>query len=166
MIAIPDLIRMLSIENQLIHDQTAGLTQADTLLQPQPSGNCMNWVLGHTLESQLTFLKVLGSSLPGGEPPLDQAGLDRYRRHSDPITGEGPGVWELERLLAGHDLVFAANTARLGQMADPDFAQEIQHNDRLVTRGWRVLFLHFHYTYHVGQLELLRQMAGHTEKVV
>ena len=92
--------------------------------------------------------------------------MERYRRHSDPVAGEGQGVWELERLLAGHDQVFAALTARLGQMSDLDFAQEIQHNDRLVTRGWRVFFLHFHYTYHVGQLELLRQLAGRTEKIV
>ncbi len=65
-----------------------------------------------------------------------------------------------------HDQVFAALTARLGQMSDSDFAQEIPHRDRMVTRGWRTFFLHFHYTYHVGQLELLRQMAGHTEKLV
>ena len=161
MLPIPDFIRMLSIENQLIHDQTAGLSQAETLLQPQPSGNCMNWVLGHTLESQLTLLQALG-----GEPPLDPASLERYQRHSDPITGEEAGVWDLERLLDGHDRVFAALTARLGQMSDSDFAQEIPHRERMVRRGWRAFFLFFHYTYHVGQLELLRQMAGHTEKIV
>jgi len=161
MIAVQDFIRMLSIENTLIHNQTEGLSQADTLIQPQPSGNCMNWVLGHLLESQITLLKVLG-----GEEPFTVAELERYRRESDPITGAEPGMLTLERLVADHDLVYAAITARLEEMTDADFAVEIQHGERKVTRGWRVFFLHFHYTYHIGQLELLRQLAGRVEKIV
>ena len=58
MITKADLIKMLVIENNLIHDQTNGLNQADTLIQPQ-GGNCMNWVLGHLLESQIIMLKAL-----------------------------------------------------------------------------------------------------------
>jgi hypothetical protein len=34
MFTIPDLIRLLAIENQLIHNQTGGLSQADTLIRP------------------------------------------------------------------------------------------------------------------------------------
>lgn len=28
---------------------TAGLSHEDSLVQPQPAGNCLNWVLGHIL---------------------------------------------------------------------------------------------------------------------
>ncbi len=161
MITPQELIRLLGIENNLIHEQTAGLSQADALLQPQPTGNCMNWVLGHMLDSQITLLQVLG-----GASPLDGAELQRYKTDSVPITGEGPGVLSLERLLAGHDQVFAAITTRLGEMEESAFVEEIPHRDRLVARGWRVFFLHFHYTYHLGQLELLRQLAGHGDKIV
>jgi uncharacterized damage-inducible protein DinB len=161
MIAISDFVRMLSIENELIHDQTNGLSQAETLVQPQPSGNCMNWVLGHLLESQISMLKALG-----GESPIDAQELERYRRESDPIAGEDPGVLPLERLLEGHDQVHAAIITCLNAMTDADFDQEIQQGERKVKRGWRVFFLHFHYTYHVGQLELLRQLAGRTEKII
>jgi hypothetical protein len=59
MLPLPDLIRMVSTENQLVHDQTAGHSQAETLLQPRPSGNCINWVLRHTLERQLELLRQL-----------------------------------------------------------------------------------------------------------
>ena len=32
--------------------------------------------------------------------------------------------------------------------------------------GEGTVFLHFHYTYHVGQLEVLRQLAGKTDKLI
>jgi hypothetical protein len=152
---------MLKIENNLIHEQTNGLSQHDTLIQPEPSGNCMNWVLGHLLDSQITMLSLLG-----GESPVEPAVLERYRRESEPILVEGEGVLELQTLLAGHDQVFASITTQLNEMTEADFEQEIQQGERRMTRGWRVFFLHFHYTFHIGQLELLRQMAGKTDKII
>jgi uncharacterized damage-inducible protein DinB len=161
MLTPPDFIRLFSIENELIKNQTEGLTQADTLIQPQPSGNCMNWVLGHILESQIMMLAVLG-----GTSPVDPAELVIYKRESEPITGEIPGIHQLDWLLNGLDAVHNALVARLAEMKEADFAREIQQGERKFTLGWRFLFLHFHYTYHVGQLELLRQLAGHSDKIV
>lgn len=161
MITIADLSKMLNIEHELIHDQTNGLKQADTLIQPQPGGNCMNWILGHLLESQISMLKALG-----GNSPIDQDSLARYQRNSEPITKDGEGVLKLEEVLDGLDKVHAAITNRLTEMSEADFEVEIQQGERKVIRGWRVFFLHFHYTYHIGQLEQLRQLAGKTEKII
>ncbi len=161
MITIQDFLRMLSNEQNVIKMQTQGLTQADALVQPQPGGNCMNWVLGHTLDNQVTLLKLLG-----GEPPIQDPELAIYQRESAPIRSDGPGVLPLERLLEYHNQVQERLAARLADMDDADFAKEIQFRDRTTTLGWRVFFLHFHYTYHIGQLELLRQLAGKTEKVI
>lgn len=161
MISIGDFSKMLTIESNLIKAQTAGLAQADTLIQPSPGGNCMNWVLGHTLESLLEMLELLG-----GEAPLDRLALSTYRRESEPVRGDGPGVWTLEALLDGHARVQAALAARLSQMSEADFAAEVRFGERVMTLGWRAFFLHFHHTYHVGQLEMLRQLAGRTEKII
>jgi hypothetical protein len=161
MLTPSDFIRLFSIENDLIKSQTEGLTQADTLIQPQPTGNCMNWVLGHILENQITMLTVLG-----GASPVDPAALIIYKRESDPITKDQTGVHQLEWLLNGIDALHNALVACLAEMNDADFAREIQQGERKFTVGWRFLFLHFHYTYHVGQLELLRQLAGHSDKIV
>ncbi len=161
MLTPQDFIRLFTIDNNLIKDQTEGLSQADTLIQPQPSGNCMNWVLGHILESQVTLLTVVG-----GTSPIDPAELDIYQRGSDPITGGRPGVLPLEYLVEKIDAVHTALVARLAEMDAADFSREIQQGERKYTLAWRFLFLHFHYTYHVGQLELLRQLAGRSEKVV
>lgn len=161
MFTIQDFTRLLSIEHTMIHTQTEGLTQADTLIQPKPSGNCMNWVLGHLLDNQITLLTLVGK-----ESPVDPVLLERYLRDSEPVISDGPGVLTLERLLDGLDLVQAALIARLGEMSDADFRREIEFRGRTITVGWRVLFLNFHFTYHVGQLELLRQLAGRSEKLV
>jgi uncharacterized damage-inducible protein DinB len=161
MIKIPDLKRMLKMENSLIHEQTNGLSQEDSLVQPPSGGNCMNWVLGHLLDNQITLLNLLG-----GQPPFDPARLERYRRESDPIRAQEEGVLELNQLLTDHDQVLVAISTRLGEMSETDFDQEILQGERRVTVGWRLFFLHFHYTYHLGQLELLRQMAGKTEKII
>ena len=64
MITIRDLQRILEMENEIIHDQTAGLSQADSLLQPQPGGNCLNWVVGHLLTNQLEIIDAIGGAVP------------------------------------------------------------------------------------------------------
>ena len=161
MFTIQDFTRLLSIEHTMIHTQTEGLTQADTLIQPKPSGNCMNWVLVHLLDNQITLLTLLGK-----ESPVDPVLLERYLRDSEPVISDAPGVLTLQRLLDGLDLVQAALIARLGEMSDADFTREIEFRGRTITVGWRVLFLNFHFTYHVGQLELLRQLAGRSEKLI
>jgi hypothetical protein len=161
MLSTQDFIRLFSLEHNLIKMQTNDLTQADTLLQPDPSGNCMNWVLGHLLDNQIALLELLGAS-----SPVDPTQLALYQTESSPITAEGPGVLPLERLLEYHDTVQERLVARLVEMSDADFAREVQFRDRTTTLGWRLFFLQFHYTYHIGQLELLRQMAGKMEKLI
>ncbi len=161
MITIPDLIRMLDIQHGLIHRQTEGLTQADSLIQPQPSGNCMNWVLGHTLWYYISFLELLDA-----ESPIQPSEIEAYQRESSPITGEGPGVLSLARLLEYHDQVHSALIKRLPEMDEADFSRQIESQGRSYTLGWRVFFIIFHNSYHIGQLELLRQMAGRTDKVI
>lgn len=161
MIPISDFVRLLKIENELIHQQTDGLTQAETLIQPQPSGNCMNWVLGHLLDTQLEMLSVLG-----GNPPAGLDAIRRYTRGSEPVARPGPDVFELTDLLAGLDAAHQAILLRLESMTEADFEQDVQVGERIRKRGWQVFFLHFHYTYHVGQLEQLRQLAGHGEQII
>jgi hypothetical protein len=147
--------------HNIIHTQTECLTHADTLIQPHPSGNCMNWVLGHLLENQISLLSLLG-----GESPVEAGLLERYQRDSEPVTGDGPGVLSLSTLLAGLDRVESSLQTRLAELNDTDFTREIEFRGRTITVGWRGIFLNFHFTYHIGQLELLRQLAGRSEKLI
>jgi len=101
-----------------------------------------------------------------GVPPIDRSDLQRYVRESAPIQEEGEGVKSLEFLLSAHAQVHESIQKRLDEMSEADFDQEVTVRERKVIRGWRIFFLHFHFTYHVGQLELLRNLAGRTDKII
>ncbi|MCZ7553783.1 MAG: DinB family protein [Anaerolineales bacterium] len=161
MLSQKDFIRLLNIEINLIKMQTEGLELEDALIQPQPSGNCMNWVLGHLLENQIEQLELLGA-----ESPVERSLLTVYQRDSEPLVGECPEAWQLPELVAGLEEMHSALVARLGQMSAADFEREVIYRDKSMTVGWRFLFNLFHYTYHLGQLEQLRQLAGRTEKLI
>ena len=47
-----------------------------------------------------------------------------------------------------------------------DFDREIPDGDRTLPLHWCVYFRQFHLNYHLGQLEMLRQLAGKTEKII
>jgi len=161
MLSQKDFIRLLNIENNLIKMQTEGLTPEEALIQPQPSGNCMNWVLGHLLDNQIEQLELLGAG-----SPVSRSQLTVYQRDSEPLVGACPEALQLPELLEGLENVHDALVARLGQMSEADFEREVIFRDKAMTIGWRFLFMLFHYTYHLGQLELLRQLAGRTEKLI
>jgi hypothetical protein len=161
MLTPKDFIPLYKIENDLILKQVADLSQADTLIQPQPSGNCMNWVLGHMLENRIAALTLIG-----GTSPFDSQELAHYRHGSEPIKGEEAGVLDFSRLVEGLNAVNSAMAQQLEGMDPANFEREVQMFGRTVTLGWRYLFFNHDFSYHMGQLELLRQMAGHTEKIL
>jgi len=125
-----------------------------------PNVNCLNWVLGHLADNRDQVLALLGEESVLGEEAA------RYRRGSDPVGGDGPGVVPLERLLAvlkeGQERISAALPALTEEAAQ----EEQVVGERRTTLGERLHFIYFHDTYHVGQTELLRGMAGKTDKII
>ena len=147
----PILSSLFETNLYAIRVNTEGITDAEALLQPNPAGNCMNWVMGHILSTREAALKVFGET-----PVLPPDTTSRYTRGSRPIAGPGDGLpmTELlqhlaasqERLLRGIENASAAKWDE----ARTDFGT--------VRRA--LYFLHFHEAYHTGQLALLRRLAG------
>ena len=160
MITVAQLTAAFDRNVALLKTQADGLSHADSLRQPPFRGNCLNWVLGHLAENRDIVLQALGA-----EPVLGTA-ADRYARESDPITGDGPGVLPLEELLAILTRSQEALAAALARATEEDLAKEIQRGQRTMPLSDRIFFLYFHETYHVGQTELLRQLAGRDDKVI
>lgn len=161
MTTVRDFQKIFAMESKIIEEQTRELTHADSLLQPQPGGNCLNWVLGHLITSQLEIISAIG-----GVPPFDSASISRYDRSSEPIRGDEPGVLELATLVKMNLDVNSVVDSLLSGLDDAALDREIQIGERKMTLGWRIFFLHFHYTYHIGQLEYLRQLAGKLDKLI
>jgi hypothetical protein len=161
MIDAAQLADAFALNTRLVRMQAAGLAHADSLLQTPVRGNCMNWVIGHLLVSRNRVLRLLGAELPVAE-----AEIARYETESEPVTGDGAGVWALEDLLAAHDRT-QERIADALRRATPDYlAKELVVGERMMTVGQRIFGLYFHDTYHTGQAELLRQLAGTDDKIV
>ncbi len=161
MIDREQLIDAFTENLDIIKAQAEGLAHADSLLQLPFRGNCLNWVLGHIAESRSEVLEALGE-----EPVLSEAECARYGYGSEPVTGEGPGVLRMERLLELLDLAQQRIVRGLRRARPEELGKEIEFAGRKMTMGGKVFFLYFHETYHTGQTELLRQLAGTNDKVI
>jgi len=161
MITATDLIGGLERNLGIIKAQTEGLSHADSLLQPPFRGNCLNWVLGHMAGTRNTMLSFLGE-----EAILSEAHVKRYGYGSEPVCGDAGDILTLEQLLAVLEQGQSALAAKLQKTTADEFAGEVESFLGTTTLGQLIFFLYWHESYHVGQTEVLRQLAGKDDKVV
>jgi uncharacterized damage-inducible protein DinB len=154
------LAESFASNTRVIARQCAGLTHADSLLQPPMRGNCLNWVLGHIAVHRDYILEAMGEEKILGDGPVA-----RYDFGSEPILGDDEGVLPLDTLLAtlneGQERIAAA----LARATTESLAQEAPKSEP-ATVAHQVFFLYWHETYHTGQTEYLRQLAGTDDKVI
>ncbi len=159
MIDASDLVGAFARNASVVKAQTEGLTNADGLIQ-FPHGNCLNWVIGHIVEGRDGVLELLG------EPRAAGAAVERYQRGSEPVAGEEEVVLPLTQLLELLDQSQAHIEVALGRMDLIKLARRSEADARGRSIGQRIFFLYFHETYHVGQTELFRQLAGKDDKLI
>ena len=154
------LIRSYAVNRQVIKLQTDGLSNKDSLLQPPFRGNCLNWVLGHMIAGRNTALDLLGQ-----HPVWDNAQRSRYESGSDPILNDA-GALPLDQLLVDLEGTQARLEAALGSVSPEGLGALIVFRGREQPLGQALAGLHWHETYHLGQLELLRQLAGTNDAII
>lgn len=154
------LIQSFDLNLQVIHLQTKGLSHQDSLLQLPFRGNCLNWVLGHIMVGRNIALKLLG------DPPLWTEDQEvRYRRGSDPlVTGER--AHRLEELLGDLDESQGRIAAILSEVTREGLEAFVPFRGGQRPLAEALSGQHWHETYHVGQLELLRQLAGTDDAII
>jgi uncharacterized damage-inducible protein DinB len=160
-IQIQDLLEAFARNWSIIQAQTEGLSHEQCLLQPPFRGNCMNWVLGHIAGTRNDLLKAVGE-----RPIMTAAESARYSYGSEPVCADGQDVIPLERLL--HMLQQSQERIAVGlpRLSGDDMARMVSDHRGEITLANRLFFLYFHETYHTGQTELLRQLAGTDDKVI
>jgi len=141
--------------------QTAGLSHAHSLLQLPFRGNSMNWVVGHLLASRKRLISLLGGTLS-----IDAESLSRYATGSDPITRDGADILQLDRLIEAVDESQQVLEDLLIGLKAAELERVIGKGDQAETLGESIFGLYFHETYHTGQLEILRQLAGMDDAVI
>ncbi len=156
----PDVLSKIFERNYwVICRQVDGLTHEDSVLQLPFRGNCMNWVVGHIVQSRDWVLTTLGL-----EAQLSEAEAALYKPGSEPIT-DGKTAVSFERLLA---LLQASQEKILATLEDctKEEMDVVVNEERGTTMGERLEFSAWHEAYHTGQLEILRQLAGTNDAVI
>ena len=145
---------------QIVKMQTDGLSHADSLLLPPFRANCLNWVIGHILEGRNRVVSLLDQ-----DPFWGEEVLSRYARGSNSIVSDEQAL-PLERLLEDLDRSQDLIEAGLDRITPGQLAQPVAGDRRGRTLGELLEDLHWHETYHLGQLEILRQLAGTDDVVI
>lgn len=143
--------------HQIVKLNLDGLTHEDSLISPEPGGNCLNWVLGHLVYVYDQFLPLLG------QPPVFEPGaLSRYARGTPPLRNRGEAV-EFSRLINGWDQVAERVDAGLASLTEDQLNRPAPSSPRdNPNESVRSLLgvVSFHQAYHAGQTGLLRRIAG------
>lgn len=161
MITASDLSAGYALNVRLIKRQTEGLSHADSLTQTPYNINSLNWVLGHIAVNRDNVFRALGI-----EPLLTEAQTQRYIRDSEPVRQDGPDILRLEELLELLERGQAMIENEFNNLTPESLEREIKISHRSITLGSRLFGLYFHDTYHTGQTDLLRQVAGKNDKVI
>ena len=161
MITKEQLAEGYALNLHLIQLQTEGLSHADSLSQTPYNINCLNWVLGHIAVGRDSVLRLVGE-----DPLLSEIETSRYKTESNPITEDGVDVIRLDKLLE----ILATGQERINagfvRLTDAQLTGEIQAGERQVQLATRLHGFYFHDTYHTGQTDLLRQVAGANDKII
>jgi hypothetical protein len=134
-----------------------GLTQSDSLIQPSPAGNCLNWVAGHLLCVYENVLPLLGQ-----KPVMDAGTLKHYDRGSAPIKRAADAM-ELSQIMTAWDEASERIDTGLAGLtsealeAPAPFSPGGDPNETVRSLLTTILF---HQAYHAGQIGMLRRMAG------
>ena len=148
--SVEALQKMYGINHRALEMNVKDLSHEDSLIQPPGGGNCLNWVAGHVVANR-TF--ILG--LVGEQPIWSEAEMEAYKRGSAPIK-DGSRARKFEQIVADFSRSQERLRAGLGRLTEEDLARK--KGDETI--GDSLRFLQFHEAYHIGQMGLLRRMAG------
>lgn len=136
-----------------------GITHEESLISPEPGGNNANWILGHMTTVHNGVMRLLGET-----PVWDNERLS-IPKFFDPISDPSSALdWNIlrDRFLGSKDRCLAAlsrlSDAMLAENLPDPFGGGTSRAD-LLTR------LSYHQAYHVGQLGIIRRVAGLEGKV-
>jgi len=138
----------------LILRHADSLSDEEALLQPAFEAITFNWVLGHIVEHRDRALVALA------QPPLwPEAVAALYAIEPGGVAGAA-ARHSVKQLLVDLEEVERRLTAALEAATEPWLAERVPtHFGNDQPRGDYVSGLHWHETYHVGQLGLLRSLA-------
>jgi len=154
MITTTSLITNFERDASYLRDHLAGLTHADSLLQPPVNGNCINWILGHIVCYRGYTLQVC--DLP---PVINAPVTQRYARDTAPVTGEAADVADFAELVQAYWTGHEQLLVYLRAMTPEQASETVTVAGFTLPRAELLTNFMRHESYHAGQFELLRELA-------
>ena len=140
-----------------------GLTHADSVVQPRPGGNSLNWIMGHLVWAYEQALPLFGQDLV-----LERGVLDRYARGAPGLASPAEAV-NFEDLLSAWNVAAERVDAGLAgltpEVLDRKAPGSPTNNPNETVRSLVCTIL-FHQAYHAGQTAVLRRIAGKSGAIV
>jgi hypothetical protein len=127
-----------------------GITHEQSLKAPGEGGNSANWVLAHLLYYRTQILRKLGDN-----NPLAIEGLDGFAGQGNPASKVEAAI-DWQRLCNGAHESQGRIRLRIEGITESELCSPT--SDGTVADDIR--FLHFHDSYHIGQLGYIRRMLG------
>lgn len=145
------------ITAEIVRLNVDGVMQVESLFQPRPAGNSLNWVVGH-----LVWVYELTLPSLGEEPVLGADALKRYARGTTPLSDAAEAL-DLGDLMAAWDETSRrvdAGLLRLTAAALDGPATDYPGAGPDETVRSHLSGILFHQAYHAGQLGTLRRLIG------
>ena len=148
--SVESLQMLYEINQSALDLNVKGLSHEESLIQPPGGGNCLNWVAGHVVANRNFVLGLLGE-----EPIWTADESEPYKRGSAPIK-DGSRARKFDEIVADFSKAQERIRAGLGRLKDEDLSRKQGEE----TLGDSLHLLQFHEAYHIGQVGLLRRIAG------
>jgi len=147
----------LQVGYHVVRANVGEITHEESLKQPAPAGNCVNWVLGHLVATRCDFLRGIGA-----EPVWGEADCARYARHGEPIQSASEArplqdIWSAYEATQQRIRQAVATLTPEQLAAKAPFSPGNNPNE---TVGSLLAIFAFHDAYHSGQTGILRRFLG------
>jgi len=145
-----EIIQDYEFHNRIMHHFIDGVSHEESVYQLPFEHNCMNWILGHIVTNRSHVLETVGAAHEWQE---EVRAL--YHQDTQPVTPESPSI-RFETLVAYLD-----ESVELLKAALEDVSQEWLEGNHSNYRGEKTRYahvtsFHWHESFHLGQLEILK----------
>lgn len=155
MTTVQALLHLIQLNEYSLQKQIDGITHDEALRQLPFEGNSLNWVVGHIVESRNYMLTLLEKPCVWSE---EECRL--YAPRSEPITGPESEHYHWETIVTAAEESLTRIRSRLQDRADEAFMVGEE------PLGQQLMRLVWHEAYHIGQTEILRQLAEKADRVL
>ncbi|MEM8711308.1 MAG: DinB family protein [Planctomycetota bacterium] len=145
--------KRFSFNSRLLALATEGFEDQHWSFRPETGGNSALWILGHVASARRGMLRMIGETVEEDEWEKG------FRRGAQPEDASYLPAADFVREFHSTGEALAAGLAALSEeVANSPSPREFPDGSKTI--GDALHFLYFHETYHLGQIGLLRRLAG------